>query len=255
MNDEIKNFREAVLKVDEVIINLESIVTKTEEKIKNFNEIQHKEKEILESINTLQLELQNKENTLIAERKNFESSLSLISADYKKYTEKTIEEIEKAIVDYHNYSKVLFASSQEDIKKNNERLVDKFVTYFESQHKERFDIAQKVNDNLVQNLNDNALKTFKATEDLKSFYKIIELQEKENLKIQNQIQSNNKLFVELLNQNKELQNTVNQNGKTTKKKILIFVGLAIGVLTVGIATGYLFSTITNDFIRHLILNR
>lgn len=255
MSDEIKNFREAILKADEVIINLENILTKTEEKINNFNQIQSKEKEILESINTLQLGLENKENTLIVERKNFENSLLLTTTDYKKYTEKTVAEIKKAIDDYHNYSKIIFESVQDDIKKKNERLVDEFVTYFELKHEERFKIAQQVNDDLVQNLNNHILKTFKATEDLKSFYKIIELQEKENLKIQKQIESNNLLFTSILEQNKELQNTVNQNQKTTKKKILMTMGLLIGVLTVGIAMGYLISMLNNDFIQHLILKR
>lgn len=255
MSDEIKNFREAVLKVDEVIINLEKIVENTNQKIIDLNTIQDKEKDVLVSINTLQLELENKGNTLIAERKNFENSLLSTLNDYKNFTKKTTKEIEDAIVDYHNYSKVLFSSAQEDIKKKNEKLVDEFVKYFESKHQERFNIAQKVNNDLVQNLNDNIVKTLKPNQDLKTIFEIIELQEKENLKIQKQIVSNNLLFTQILEQNEKLQNTANQSEKTTKKKILISVGLAIGVLSVGVLIGYLTSTLNNDFIQHLILKR
>ncbi|MFW2528562.1 hypothetical protein, partial [Aliarcobacter butzleri] len=203
--------------------------------------------------NTLQLNASEKENTLIAERKNFENSLLSTTNDYKNFTKKTTKEIEDAIVDYHNYSKVLFSSSQQDIKKRNENLVNEFVTYFESKIKERLNIAQKVNDDLVVNLNSNILNTLKPA--LKSFNEIIELQKEENLKIQNQMLNNNLLYNQILEQNKELQNTVNLNQKTTKKNILVNVGLSIGVLTVGIAMGYLISTLNNDFIQHLILKR
>jgi len=177
MSEEIKNFREAVIKFDELQIELENIREALESNFDNYKNINaisadnsSKYQEILRNINTLQIQAKKSVENSINLHNNAVNKTTELKEEMGKYysleynkTKKDFDNLIKTMQsELNNFTKTIESNIQHtvnSIKIDTSKLseiIDKKIDNFDTIHLERYvDNFKKDMDATVQSLNKN----------------------------------------------------------------------------------------------------